>query len=75
MAYGITDYTVTITATDESGASTELVVGVDAPTVEDTILNPPVTEPGEEGALPATSLLASLSMLGAAVLLRREDDA
>ena len=75
MAYGITDYTVTITATDESGASTELVVGVDAPTVEDTIVNPPATEPGEEGALPATSLLATLSMLGAAVLLRREDDA
>jgi len=75
MAYGITDYTVVITATDESGASTEIVVGVDAPTLEEVPISPPTTEPGEDSALPATSFIATLSLLGAAALLRREDDA
>ena len=75
MAYGITDYTVVITATDESGATTELIVGVEAPTLDDTPISPPTTEPGDEGALPATSLLATMALLGAAVLLRREEDA
>jgi hypothetical protein len=74
MAYGMTDYDVVITATDESGASTQVIVGINPPVVDDDPAAPsPVPE--EEAPLPAASLLSVLGMLGAAVLVRREPDA
>ena len=71
LANGLTNYDVLITAVDESGASTQLAVGIPAP-VSDTggDVAPPVTEE-EAGALPSLSFLATLSMLGAALLLQR----
>jgi hypothetical protein len=74
MANGLSDYDVVITATDESGASTQVVVGIVSPTVDETPVAP---APGieDDAALPATSLLAVLGMLGAAVLVRKEREA
>ena len=71
LANGLTNYDVLITAVDESGAKTELAVGIPAP-VSDTggDVAPPVTEE-EAGALPSLSFLATISMLGAALLLQR----
>ena len=71
LANGLTNYDVLITAVDESGASTQLAVGIPAP-VSDTggDVAPPVTEE-EAGALPSLSFLATISMLGAALLLQR----
>lgn len=71
LANGLTNYDVLITAMDESGAKTELAVGIPAP-VSDTggDVAPPVTEE-EAGALPSLSFLATISMLGAALLLQR----
>ena len=68
MANGLTNYDVLITATDESGASTQLMVAVPSPLVDDNV---PLPEPAEvEEALPAVSFLATLAMLGAVALLR-----
>ena len=71
LANGLTDYDVLITAVDESGASTQLAIGIPSPLVEDIV--PVVTPDAEEegGALPSISFLATLSMLGAAMLLQR----
>ena len=74
MANGLTNYDVLITATDESGASTQLSVEINLPVIDDPIVSPPQVDSDADGALPATSLLATLSMLGAAVMLRRGRD-
>lgn len=71
LANGLTDYDVTITATDESGASTQVLVKVNAPVLDQTPIDPVSTEPMDDDALPSLSMLATLSMLGAAVMLRR----
>ena len=71
LANGLTDYDVVITAVDESGEPTKLAVSIPSPVVEEVA---PVTTPTEEddsGALPSISFLATLSMLGAAMLLQR----
>jgi len=73
MAYGLTDYDVVISATDESGGTTQVVVGINSPVIDDTPVAPLPTEP--DTALPAASLLSVLGMLGAAVLVRRKPDA
>ena len=74
MANGLTDYDVLIKATDESGATTELVVGVNAPVIDDTPVAPDEPDNGGEEAIPAASLLATMCMLGAAVLLGRKTE-
>jgi hypothetical protein len=72
MANGLENYDVIITATDESGASTSLTVGVNPPVLgEDPTL---VIEPAEDGALPSLSMLAVLSMVGIAALLGRRNE-
>ena len=71
LANGLTDYNVIITAVDESGASTQLAVGIPSPMVDDVA---PVAQPAleaEDGALPSITFLATLSMLGAALLVQR----
>jgi len=71
LANGLTNYDVLITAVDESGASTQLAVGIPSPMVEDVAPVAPPSVGDEDGALPSISLLATLSMLGAALLLQR----
>tara|TARA_X000001036_G_scaffold232816_1_gene217465 strand:- start:876 stop:2885 length:2010 start_codon:yes stop_codon:yes gene_type:complete len=72
MANGLENYDVIITATDESGASASLTVGVNPPVLgEDPTL---VIEPAEDGALPSLSMLAVLSMVGIAALLGRRNE-
>ena len=53
LANGLTDYDVTITATDESGASTQLLVKVNAPVLDQTPIDPVSTEPMDDDALPS----------------------
>jgi hypothetical protein len=74
LAYGLTDYSVLITATDESGASTVLAVAVNAPAEENNPIVPDTPGDTSESELPAPSILATIAMLGAALLLRREGD-
>ena len=74
MANGLTDYDVVITAVDESGATTQLAVAIPAPLVEDATTIAPTPSDVEDGALPSISFLATVCMLGAAVVLRRKDD-
>ena len=71
LANGLSDYDVVITATDDSGATTEVAVGIPAPVVEDVIdTGEPVVE--ADDALPSLSFLATMCMLGVAVLHRRK---
>ena len=71
LANGLTNYDVLITAVDESGASTQLAVGIPSPVAEEPpTIAPPVVD-DETGALPSLSFLATMSMLGAALLLQR----
>jgi hypothetical protein len=72
MANDLENYDVVITATDESGASTSLTVGVNPPTLgDDQTVN---IAPAEDTALPSLSLLAVISMVGIAALLGRRTD-
>ena len=72
LANGLTNYDVVIKAVDESGEPTTLSVGIPAPVVDDTpIVSPPLTE-DDGGALPSLSFLATICMLGVAVLHRRK---
>ena len=72
LANGLTNYDVLITATDESGATFELTVGVPSPVVEEPpVVAPPVVDE-ETGALPSVSFTATMAMLGAALLLQRK---
>ena len=74
LANGLEVDSVLLTATDDSGATTELTVGVElqeAPVNEPSDTSSPAIS--DEGALPSLSLVATLSMLGAALLLRREN--
>ena len=71
LANGLTNYDVLITAVDESGASTQLAVSIPSPVSEEPpAVSPPLVD-DETGALPSLSFLATLSMLGAALLLQR----
>ncbi len=71
LANDLTNYDVLITAVDESGASTQLAVSIPSPVSEEPpAVAPPVVD-DETGALPSLSFLATLSMLGAALLLQR----
>ena len=74
MANGLTDYDVVITATDDSGASTQLTVEVQDPMINDAPVpvNPVTGEP--DSSLPFPSFLATLAMLGAALILRRRSE-
>lgn len=74
MANGLTDYDVVITATDDSGASTQLTVEVQDPMFNDAPVpvNPVTGEP--DSSLPFPSFLATLAMLGAALILRRRSE-
>ena len=72
MAYEMETYDVIITATDESGASTSLNVGVNPPDVEETPTI--IVDTADESALPSLSMLAVLSMIGIAALLGRRID-
>ncbi len=72
MANELETYDVIITATDESGASTSLAVGVNPPDLqEDSTI---VIDTAEDSALPSLSMLAILSMIGIAALLGRRID-
>jgi hypothetical protein len=72
MANDLENYDVVITATDESGASTSLTVGVNSPMLgDDQTVN---IAPAEDTALPSLSLLAVISMVGIAALLGRRTD-
>lgn len=74
LANGLSDYDVVITAVDESGATTQLAVSIPAPTVEDIGIDAPPVAADEDGALPSLSFLATMAMLGVAVLHRRKVD-
>ena len=71
LANGLSNYDVVITAVDESGATTQLAVGIPAPVVEDV---PDLSTPVEstDDALPSLSFMATICMLGVAVLHRRK---
>tara|TARA_B100000683_G_scaffold277302_1_gene335065 strand:+ start:5200 stop:7152 length:1953 start_codon:yes stop_codon:yes gene_type:complete len=71
LANGLTNYDVLITAVDESGASTQLAVSIPSPVSEEPPAVAPPLVDDESGALPSVSFLATLSMLGAALLLQR----
>lgn len=71
LANGLTNYDVLITAVDESGASTQLAVSIPSPVTEEPPAVAPPLVDDETGALPSLSFLATLSMLGAALLLQR----
>ena len=71
LANGLTNYDVLITAVDESGASTQLAVSIPSPVSEEPPAVAPPLVDDESGALPSLSFLATLSMLGAALLLQR----
>lgn len=74
MANGLTNYDVLITAVDESQASTQITVGIPSPVVEEPTQTAPSLSDDDSGALPSISLVATLSMLGAALLLQRRRD-
>lgn len=71
LANGLTNYDVLITAVDESGASTQLAVSIPSPVSEEPPAVAPPLVDEESGALPSLSFLATISMLGAAMLLQR----
>ncbi|MFZ8906156.1 MAG: hypothetical protein ACO2Y2_02230 [Poseidonia sp.] len=71
LANGLTNYDVLITAVDESGASTQLAVSIPSPVSEEPPEVAPPLVDDESGALPSLSFLATLTMLGAAMLLQR----
>ncbi|MEL0312928.1 MAG: hypothetical protein VXA43_06030 [Candidatus Poseidoniales archaeon] len=71
LANGLTNYDVLITAVDESGASTQLAVSIPSPVSEEPPAVAPPLVDDESGALPSLSFLATVSMLGAALLVQR----
>ncbi len=71
LANGLTNYDVLITAVDESGASTQLAVSIPSPVSEEPPAVAPPLVDDDSGALPSLSFMATLSMLGAALLLQR----
>lgn len=74
MANGLTNYDVVITAVDESQASTQIAVGIQSPVVEEPTPAAPTLSDDDSGALPSISFMATVSMLGAALLLQRRRD-
>ena len=74
MANGLTNYDVLITAVDESQASTQITVGIPSPVVEEPTQTAPSLSDDYSGALPSISFMATVSMLGAALLLQRRRD-
>ena len=71
-ANGLTDYDVVITAVDESGEPTEITVGIPSPVVDEAT-TPPVQTNDEDDSdsLPSVSMMATIAMIGAALLLQR----
>jgi hypothetical protein len=74
MANGLTNYDVVITAVDESQASTQIAVGIQSPVVEEPTQAAPTLSDDDSGTLPSISFMATVSMLGAALLLQRRRD-
>ena len=74
MANGLTDYDVIITATDDSGASTQITVGIQDPMSNDLPLPANPIDDGSDSSLPFPSFLATLAMLGAALILRSKNE-
>ena len=71
-ANGLTDYDVVITAVDESGEATEITVGIPSPVVDETTTPPVQTNDDDDGdPLPSASMMATIAMIGAALLLQR----
>ena len=66
---------VLLTVTDDSGASTQLQVSIERPdaTQDDPNIGNPEPSMDSDGALPSLSFMATLSMLGAAMFLRRQN--
>lgn len=63
---------VLLTVTDDSGGSTQMVIGINSPAaIEEEPGATPPSVTSDEG-LPSLSLIGTLSMLGAAMLMRRE---
>jgi hypothetical protein len=71
MANSLTNYDVIITATDDSGATTQVLVSINPPTLDETPIEPPVALPDDGSALPATSLFWTVCMFAMAVLVAR----
>ena len=74
MANGLTDYDVVITATDDSGASTQVTVGIQDPLSNDMPLPDNTAADESDTSLPFPSFMATLAMLGAALILRRKSE-
>jgi hypothetical protein len=74
MANGLTNYDVLIKATDDSGATTQVLVAINPPSVDEPPIDSPVPMPDEGSSLPAASLLGTMCMLGIAVLVGRRGD-
>ena len=75
LAYSLEVNEVLLTVTDDSGASTQLQVGIERPdaTQDDSDIGNPEPSMDSDSALPSLSFMAALSMLGAAMFLRRQD--
>ena len=71
LANGLTNYDVVITAVDESGAETEIYVVIPSPVPDEPTQTSPTVAEDETGSLPSISFMATVSMLGAALLLQR----
>jgi hypothetical protein len=73
VAQGSTQYDVTITATDSSGAISTISVNVPDPFTQDNNGDGDFDSVKEDSGLPAIGLFATIiCMLGAALLLRRD---
>ena len=71
-ANGLTDYDVVITAVDESGEPTEITVGIPSPVVDEATAPPVQTNDDDDSdPLPSVSMMATIAMIGAALLLQR----
>ena len=78
MANELTTYDVTLTATDDSGASTSIVIEVSEPnSLENNVdKNAGNTIDGGEGngSLPSLSMMSVIAMIGCAFILSRRED-
>ena len=73
VADGLTQYDVILTATDSVGAISTVEVSVPDPYASDNTSPDTIDSESEEGGLPSLGMFATIvSMLGAALLLRRD---
>lgn len=70
LANGLSNYDVLLKATDDSGATTSLLVHIEPPSSPDDNIRSPMPPASEDSALPAMSLISSLCILGFAAMLR-----